>query len=66
MNQVAEEYPSEPAFWTNLGVYAMRRGDFELATERINKALDIADQSSEIYFFGRYHRKPERKYSNYY
>src|SRR5690625_2039582 len=31
MQDVSEMYPEEPAVWANLGVFAMRQGNFELA-----------------------------------
>ncbi len=50
MQAVADAYPAEPAAWANLGVYAVRQGNFELATTRMEKALEQADQNADIQF----------------
>lgn len=50
MQAVADAYPAEPAVWANLGVYAVRQGNFELATTRMEKALEQADQNADIQF----------------
>ena len=50
MQDVSEMYPEEPAVWANLGVFAMRQGNFELATERITKAINGAPDNAEIQF----------------
>lgn len=48
MNEVAQAYPEETAAWTNLAVYAMRQGNFNLATERIGQALELSPQHPEV------------------
>lgn len=50
MNDVARAFPDEPAAWANLGVYAMRQGNFELADERFRQAREIAPDHPEILF----------------
>ena len=50
MQQVAEAYPSEPAAWANLAVYALRQGNFELATQRMEKALKRSSDNADILF----------------
>lgn len=46
VNDVALAYPEEPAAWANLGVYAMRQGNFDLAKDRIE--VYISETDSEI------------------
>jgi len=50
MNEVADRYPLEPAAWGNLGVFAMRQGNFELAAERLTKARELAPENADIEF----------------
>lgn len=50
MNDVASMYPEEPAAWANLGVYAMRQGNYELAADRLSKARELATGNAEILF----------------
>lgn len=50
MNDVAEAFPDEPSVWANLGVYAMRQGNFDLAEERFSKAREIAPQNADILY----------------
>lgn len=50
MRAVAEAFPAEPAAWANLGVYAMRRGNFEKATEHMKQALSRDGDNSEVQF----------------
>ncbi len=50
MNDVASMYPEEPAAWANLGVYAMRQGNYELAADRLSKAREIAPGNADILF----------------
>ncbi|MEX2639548.1 MAG: FG-GAP-like repeat-containing protein [Balneolales bacterium] len=50
MNEVAGLYPEEPAAWANLGVYAMRQGNFELASDRLEKAREWAPDNGDILF----------------
>ncbi len=50
MNEVAQAYPEEPAAWANLGVYAMRQGNFELSAERFETALELMPNQPDILF----------------
>jgi len=50
MNDVASLYPEEPAAWANLGVYAMRQGNYELAADRLSKARELAPENADILF----------------
>ncbi|MGD8426525.1 MAG: FG-GAP-like repeat-containing protein, partial [Balneolaceae bacterium] len=50
MQQVADAYPSEPAVWANLGVFAMRQGNFELASQHLAKAIGHAPNNGGIQF----------------
>ncbi|MDZ7694118.1 MAG: hypothetical protein U5K69_23860 [Balneolaceae bacterium] len=50
MNEISETYPQEPAVWANLGVFSMRRGNFELAAEQLGKAADRAPKNYKIQF----------------
>lgn len=52
MNDVAQAYPEEPAAWANLGVYAMRQGNFDLAKDRIERAIDLQPENSELLYLG--------------
>ncbi|MEX2602411.1 MAG: FG-GAP-like repeat-containing protein [Balneolaceae bacterium] len=50
MNSVVEQYPREAAGWANLGVYTMRQGNFELASEHLARAREYAPGHSDILF----------------
>lgn len=50
MNEVATNFPQEPAAWANLGVMAMRQGNFDLAEDRFSKAREFAPQNGDILF----------------
>jgi len=50
MKQLTDAYPAEPAAWANLGVFSMRQGNFEMATQNLKKALDRAPNNSQIQF----------------
>ncbi|WP_158551425.1 CRTAC1 family protein [Rhodohalobacter sp. SW132] len=50
MNDVAQAFPQEPAAWANLGVYAMRQGNFELADDRFTEARNLAPDHPDILF----------------
>ncbi|CAN5141523.1 hypothetical protein BH23BAC3_BH23BAC3_19280 [soil metagenome] len=53
MNDVATAFPDEPAAWANLGVLAMRQGNFELAGDRFERARNLApDHSLILYLSG--------------
>lgn len=50
MNDVAVTFPKEAAAWANLGVYAMRQGNFELAADRMQKARELKPENPDILF----------------
>ncbi|MDX1638184.1 MAG: FG-GAP-like repeat-containing protein, partial [Balneolaceae bacterium] len=50
MNEVAEAFPREPAAWANLGVFSMRRGNFEMASDQLSQAEDLAPKNADIQF----------------
>ncbi|MEX1063204.1 MAG: FG-GAP-like repeat-containing protein, partial [Balneolaceae bacterium] len=49
-NDVAEAYPEEPAVWANLGVFAMRQGNYPSSEEYFQKALDLVPGQPDILF----------------
>jgi tetratricopeptide (TPR) repeat protein len=50
MLKVTKLYPDEPASWANLGVMALRRGNFGLAKKRFKKAHKRAPDNADIVF----------------
>ena len=50
MNDVAQAFPEEAAAWANLGVYAMRQGNFELSQERFQQARELQPDNPDILF----------------
>lgn len=50
MNDVARAFPDEAAAWANLGVYAMRQGNYDLAEERMQQARDLMPEQPDILF----------------
>lgn len=50
MQALADTYPNESAAWANLSVYGMRRGNFELATTRMENALEQNGENANIQF----------------
>jgi len=50
MNDVAQAFPEEAAAWANLGVYAMRQGNFDLAAERIAQAAELEPDNGDILY----------------
>jgi Tfp pilus assembly protein PilF len=50
MNDVARAYPDEPAAWANLGVFALRQGNFDLAAERLGQSRELAPDHPDILF----------------
>lgn len=52
MNDVAQAYPEEPAAWANLGVYAMRQGNFDLARDRIERAIELQPNNADLLYLG--------------
>ncbi len=49
MEKVGESYPDEPAVWANLGVFAMRQGNFERATKQLDKAIEQAPDGLTLF-----------------
>lgn len=52
MNDVAQAFPEEPAAWANLGVYAMRQGNFDLAKDRIERAIELQPNNGDLLYLG--------------
>lgn len=50
MLKATDIYPAEPAFWANLGVMALRQGNFDLAKKRLKKARTRAPDNANIVF----------------
>lgn len=50
MNDVAQAFPEEAAAWANLGVYAMRQGNFDLAEDRFGQALELKPEHADVLF----------------
>jgi cytochrome c-type biogenesis protein CcmH/NrfG len=50
MNDVAQAFPNEAAAWANLGVYAMRQGNYDLAEDRFARARDLIPDNPDILF----------------
>jgi Flp pilus assembly protein TadD len=48
MLEVTKLVPQEPSAWANLGLFALRRGEFDLAAERLQQARALAPDNSEI------------------
>ena len=47
LQTVARLAPAEPASWYNLALLALRQNEFELAGERLQKALELAPQNTD-------------------
>lgn len=50
MLRVTGLYPNEPAAWANLGLLSLRRNEFELAAERLERARSLEPENSQIQF----------------
>ncbi len=50
MFEVTKLYPDEPAVWANLGVFAMRQGNYDLAQKRLSTALKLAPKNGKIQY----------------
>ena len=48
LQTVARLAPAEPASWYNLALLALRQNQFDLAGERLQKALELAPQHTEV------------------
>lgn len=50
MFEITKLYADEPAVWANLGVFAMRQGNYDLAQKRLATALKLAPGNGKIQF----------------
>lgn len=50
MNDVAQAFPEEAAAWANLGVLAMRQGNYDLAEDRFNRSLELEPNHPDLLF----------------
>jgi tetratricopeptide (TPR) repeat protein len=48
--QFTQLAPIEPAGWGNWGLLALRQRNFETATERLERARDLAPENDDIYY----------------
>ena len=48
--QVTQLAPGEPAGWANWGVLAFRQRDFDSASQRYERARDLASKNDQIYY----------------
>jgi len=48
--QFTQLAPSEPAGWANWGLLALRQRNFDLASQRLERARNLAPQSDEIHY----------------
>src|SRR5215813_9974831 len=48
--QFTQLAPTEPAGWANWGLLALRQRNYDAASERLRKALDLDDDNSQIYY----------------
>ena len=42
--------PNEPAGWANWGVLALRQRNYDLASERLSRARELASKNDQIYY----------------
>src|SRR5690625_3472713 len=50
MNEVDVAHPQAAAAWAKLGAYAMRQGNFDIAAERIETAVDLEPGHADIIY----------------
>jgi Tfp pilus assembly protein PilF len=50
LQQLTQLAPAEPAGWANWGILALRQRNYDTASERFNKARDLAPDNSEIFY----------------
>jgi Flp pilus assembly protein TadD len=50
LQQFTQLAPTEPAGWANWGILALRQRNYDTATERLNKARDLAPDNSDIFY----------------
>jgi tetratricopeptide (TPR) repeat protein len=48
--QFTQLAPAEPAGWANWGLLALRQKNFDVATERLERARSLANDNSNIYY----------------
>ncbi len=49
LSEATRLVPAEPASWANWGVLALRQRNYDAASQRLQKARDLAPQSDQIY-----------------
>jgi tetratricopeptide (TPR) repeat protein len=49
LSEVTQLVPAEPAGWANWGVLALRQRNYDLAAQRLERALDLAPKNDQIY-----------------
>jgi Tfp pilus assembly protein PilF len=50
LQQLTQLAPAEPAGWANWGILALRQRNYDTASERFNKARDLAPDNSDIFY----------------
>jgi Tfp pilus assembly protein PilF len=50
LQQFTQLAPMEPAGWANWGLLALRQRNYDTAADRLNKARDLAPDSSDIFY----------------
>ncbi len=50
MFEITKSYPDEPAIWADLGVFAMRQGNYDLSQKWLSRAADLAPENGKIRF----------------
>jgi tetratricopeptide (TPR) repeat protein len=50
LSQATQLVPGEPASWVNWGILALRQRNFDVAAQRLNKALALVPRNDQIYY----------------
>lgn len=50
LSQLTQLVPGEPAGWTNWAILALRQRNFDLASQRLEQARQLAPQNDQIYY----------------
>src|SRR5580765_3493263 len=50
LSQLTKMVPNEPAAWANWGVLALRQRNYDLASERLSRARELASKNDQIYY----------------
>jgi Tfp pilus assembly protein PilF len=50
LSQATTIAPGEPAAWANWGILALRQRNFDVAAQRLNRALKLAPRNDQIYY----------------